>query len=90
MASTADDPLWLDRLPALCRLPSPDSAVQAGAGGIGPDLQADLDAPYSRVKEQKGRIDVLFVNAGGGTMLPLGSITEKQYDDTFGRNGSES
>src|SRR6202007_972121 len=26
------------------------------------------------------------VNAGGGSMLPLGSITEEQYDDTFGRN----
>jgi NAD(P)-dependent dehydrogenase (short-subunit alcohol dehydrogenase family) len=25
---------------------------------------------------EAGRIDVLFVNAGGGTMLPLGSITE--------------
>ena len=29
---------------------------------------------------------MLFVNAGGGSMLPLGSITEEQYDDTFGRN----
>jgi NAD(P)-dependent dehydrogenase (short-subunit alcohol dehydrogenase family) len=38
------------------------------------------------VKTEAGRIDVLFVNAGGGSMLPLGSITEEQYDDTFGRN----
>jgi NAD(P)-dependent dehydrogenase (short-subunit alcohol dehydrogenase family) len=29
---------------------------------------------------------VLFVNAGGGSLLPLGAITEAQYDDTFGRN----
>jgi len=28
------------------------------------------------VKTEAGRIDVLFVNAGGGSMLPLGSITE--------------
>jgi hypothetical protein len=34
---------------------------------------------------EAGRIDVLFVVAGGGTMLPLGSITE-EYDDTFGGN----
>jgi NAD(P)-dependent dehydrogenase (short-subunit alcohol dehydrogenase family) len=47
---------------------------------------ADLDALYAEVKELKGRIDVLFVNAGGGSMLPLGSITEEQYEDTFGRN----
>jgi len=32
------------------------------------------------VKADAGRIDVLFVNAGGGTMLPLGSITEEQYE----------
>jgi NAD(P)-dependent dehydrogenase (short-subunit alcohol dehydrogenase family) len=38
------------------------------------------------VKTEAGRIDVLFVNAGGGSTLPLGSITEQQYDDTFGRN----
>lgn len=29
---------------------------------------------------------MLFVNAGGGSMLPLGEITEEQYDDTFDRN----
>ncbi|MBD2749114.1 SDR family oxidoreductase [Microvirga sp. BT688] len=47
---------------------------------------ADLDTLYEQVKAEKGRIDVLFANAGGGTMLPLGSITEEQYDDTFNRN----
>ena len=47
---------------------------------------ADLDGLYDRVKTEKGRIDVLFANAGGGSMLPLGSITEEQYEDTFGRN----
>lgn len=29
---------------------------------------------------------MLFANAGGGSMLPLGSITEEHYDDTFDRN----
>ena len=47
---------------------------------------AELDALFDRVKAEKGRIDVLFVNAGGGSLLPLGEITEEQYDDTFGRN----
>jgi len=46
----------------------------------------DLDRLFARVKEEKGRLDVLFVNAGGGSMLPLGSITEEHYDDTFDRN----
>jgi NAD(P)-dependent dehydrogenase (short-subunit alcohol dehydrogenase family) len=29
---------------------------------------------------------VLFANAGGGSLLSLGAITEEQYEDTFGRN----
>src|SRR6266436_7236724 len=32
----------------------------------------DLDRLYKQVRADAGRIDVLFVNAGGGTMLPLG------------------
>lgn len=45
-----------------------------------------LDALYQRVKAEHGRIDVLFANAGGGSMLPLGEITEAHYHDTFDRN----
>ena len=68
-----------------------DRAVQEigpRAVGIRADSSnlADLDGLYDRVKIEKGRIDVLFANAGGGSMLPLGSITEEQYEDTFGRN----
>jgi len=47
---------------------------------------AELDTLFDRVRSEIGRIDVLFVNAGGGSLLPLGKITEEQYDDTFGRN----
>ncbi len=46
----------------------------------------DLDRLFEQVKASKGKIDVLFVSAGGGSMLPLGAITEEQYEDTFGRN----
>jgi NAD(P)-dependent dehydrogenase (short-subunit alcohol dehydrogenase family) len=46
----------------------------------------DLDRLFDRVKTAKGRIDVLFANAGGGSMLPLGAITEEQFDETFDRN----
>jgi NAD(P)-dependent dehydrogenase (short-subunit alcohol dehydrogenase family) len=48
--------------------------------------QADLDRLFNRVKEEAGRIDVLFANAGGGSFAPLGQITEEQFDDTFNRN----
>jgi NAD(P)-dependent dehydrogenase (short-subunit alcohol dehydrogenase family) len=57
------------------------TAVQADVSKL-----ADLDRLYGAVKAEKGRIDVLFANAGGGSMLPLGAITEEQYDDTFDRN----
>jgi len=46
----------------------------------------DLDHLYSVVKEQKGRVDVLFANAGGGEFAPLGSITEEHFDKTFDTN----
>ena len=39
-----------------------------------------------RGKARSGRIDVLSVNAGGGSMLPLGQITEQHFDETFDRN----
>jgi NAD(P)-dependent dehydrogenase (short-subunit alcohol dehydrogenase family) len=62
--------------------------IGAAATGIQADSTRmdDLNRLYARVKADAGRIDVLFANAGGGSNLPLGSITEEQYDDTFGRN----
>lgn len=63
-------------------------AIGHGATGVRADSSSmpDLDALYRRIGEEAGRIDVLFVNAGGGDMLPLGAITEAQFDDTFNRN----
>jgi NAD(P)-dependent dehydrogenase (short-subunit alcohol dehydrogenase family) len=57
------------------------TGVQADSGKM-----EDLDRLYARIKTEHGRLDVLFANAGGGTMLPLGQITEEQVDDIFGRN----
>jgi hypothetical protein len=64
------------------------AAIGLTAAGIKADSAdlSDLDRLYEYVNKEAGRIDVLFVNAGGGSMLPLGSITEDQYDDTFDRN----
>jgi NAD(P)-dependent dehydrogenase (short-subunit alcohol dehydrogenase family) len=64
------------------------AAIGSRAAGVRADSANlnDLSRLYERIKTEAGRIDVLFVNAGGGSMLPLGSITEEQYDDTFGRN----
>ena len=47
---------------------------------------ADLDRLYATVKEQKGRIDILFANAGVCELVPLGAITEAHFDKTFSIN----
>jgi NAD(P)-dependent dehydrogenase (short-subunit alcohol dehydrogenase family) len=58
------------------------TGVQGDAGKI-----ADLDRLFAIVKNEKGRIDVLFASAGYGEISnPLGSITEKGFDDTFNVN----
>jgi NAD(P)-dependent dehydrogenase (short-subunit alcohol dehydrogenase family) len=57
------------------------TAIQADSASL-----ADLDQLYGEIAKAAGRLDVLFVNAGGGTMLPLGAITEEHYDDIFERN----
>jgi len=56
-------------------------AIRADASNL-----ADLDRLYEEIKKDKGRLDVLFVNAGGGSFAPLGSITEEHYDQTFNTN----
>ena len=47
---------------------------------------ADLDRIYARIGEEKERLDILFANAGGGPLVPLGSITEEHYDSVFNVN----
>ncbi|WP_404993362.1 SDR family NAD(P)-dependent oxidoreductase [Cupriavidus pauculus] len=67
-----------------------DAAVAAigNATGVRVDSSKpeELDALYQQIRAEKGRLDVLFANAGGGTMVPLGDITEAHYHDTFDRN----
>jgi NAD(P)-dependent dehydrogenase (short-subunit alcohol dehydrogenase family) len=46
----------------------------------------DLDHVFTAVKEARGRIDILFVNAGVAEGTPLGSITEEVFDRHFGIN----
>src|SRR6201990_1210231 len=46
----------------------------------------DLDRLYAVVKEKHGHIDVLFANAGAGTIAPLAAATEAHFDQTFDVN----
>jgi NAD(P)-dependent dehydrogenase (short-subunit alcohol dehydrogenase family) len=47
---------------------------------------ADLDRLFATVKQQQGRLDVLFANAGVPALTPLGSITEEHFDKVFNIN----
>ncbi len=48
------------------------TAVQADASKL-----PDLDRLIEKIKAEKGRLDVVFANAGGGEFAPLGAITEE-------------
>ena len=57
------------------------TAVQGDVAKLG-----DLDRLFATVKELKGRIDIVFANAGIAEPAPLGAISEDQFDRTFGAN----
>jgi len=67
-----------------------DAAVKAVGNATGVQVDStrldQLDALYSQIGATHGHLDVLFANAGGGSMVPMGEITEQHYDDTFDRN----
>ena len=49
-------------------------------------VSSELDAFYSTVRDQAGRIDVLVANAGVGTAAPFGEVTEELIDSVFATN----
>src|SRR5258705_2732320 len=46
----------------------------------------DLDRLFAQIKREKGKLDVVFANAGGAKFAPLGKITEEHYDSIFNIN----
>src|SRR3979409_1594952 len=58
------------------------TAVQADAS-----KPADLDRLYDQIKRERGKLDTIFVNAGGGTFVPLGHISEDFYNTVFDTHG---
>ena len=47
---------------------------------------ADLDGLFAQIQREKGRLDILFANAGVARYAPLGKITEELYDWIFDIN----
>jgi len=46
----------------------------------------DLDRLYDTVKATRGRVDIVFANAGAAEFAPLGNISEEHFDRIFSTN----
>ena len=57
------------------------TAVKADASNLD-----DLDKLFAQIKREKGRLDVVYANAGGGSFAPIGGITEEHFDQIFNTN----
>src|SRR6266853_6987794 len=73
------------------RLKELDEAVKAigtNVSGVQGDVAqlADLDRLYETDSKVKGRIDIVFANAGVGEFFPFLAITEEHFDKVFNIN----
>ena len=73
------------------RKPELDAALDtlgADAAGIQGDVAdlGDLDRLVEAIAQHESGLDVVFANAGGGVISPLGEITPGQFDTIFGIN----
>ena len=56
-------------------------AVRADASNLG-----DLDRLYTQIKQEKGRLDIVFANAGQAKFVPISDVTEQLYNQIFDTN----
>src|ERR1700733_9347848 len=47
---------------------------------------ADLDRLFAQIQREKGKLDIIFANAGVAKYAPLGTLTEDFYDSIFDIN----
>src|SRR6266700_3879473 len=57
------------------------TGVQGDVSSLG-----DLDRLFAQIKREKGRLDIVFANAGVAKYAPFGTITEEHYDSIFDIN----
>ena len=64
------------------------SEMSHNVTGIQGDVSklADIDKLYAAVKKQKGKLDIVFANAGTGAFAPLEQISEEHFDKQFNVN----
>ena len=70
-------------------------ALDAAIADLGPSAravqgsisdEADLDRLYAAVKAERGSLDIVVVNAGTGSQVPLGQMTAEHIDEIFDTN----
>jgi NAD(P)-dependent dehydrogenase (short-subunit alcohol dehydrogenase family) len=57
------------------------TGIQGDVSNLG-----DLDRLFAKIKREKGKLDIVFANAGVATYAPFGKITEEHFDSIFGIN----
>ena len=57
------------------------ASIQGDVSNLG-----DLDQLFAQINQEKGRLDILFANAGIYEWVPLGQITEAHFDKIFATN----
>jgi NAD(P)-dependent dehydrogenase (short-subunit alcohol dehydrogenase family) len=57
-----------------------------GTSGIDVANLGDLDRLFAQIKREKGRLDIVFANAGIAQYAPFGAITEEHYNAIFDIN----
>lgn len=57
------------------------TGVQGDVSNLG-----DIDRLFAQIKHEKGKLDIVFANAGVAKYAPFGKITEEHYDSIFNIN----
>src|SRR5712664_2304329 len=62
--------------------------IGRNATGVRGDVSnlGDLDRLFTQIKREKGKLDIVFANAGVAKFAPFGKITEELYDSIFSIN----
>jgi NAD(P)-dependent dehydrogenase (short-subunit alcohol dehydrogenase family) len=65
-----------------------DKAVKelgAKARAIQADVtkKADMERVAATIRDEQGKLDIVFANAGGGGFIPLEEITEEDFNRSF-------
>jgi NAD(P)-dependent dehydrogenase (short-subunit alcohol dehydrogenase family) len=63
-------------------------AIGRNVTGVQGDVSklGDLDRLFGQIKQEKGKLDIVFANAGVAQYAPFGKITEEHYDSIFDIN----